>query len=70
MDSGFAVAALCTAPDAEPTSSRKKALDRYPLTMSDLEAEVSSRLWRNLTLEEWRQYLPGQTYSKTCPTLP
>jgi len=29
-----------------------------------------SRLTRNLTKEEWKQYLPDEVYRKTCPNLP
>jgi len=36
----------------------------------DLIDEACSRLTRNLTPEEWRQYLPGEPYCKTCPNLP
>jgi hypothetical protein len=25
---------------------------------------------RNLTTEEWAQFLPGERYRKTCPALP
>lgn len=25
---------------------------------------------RNLTRQEWHQYLPGEPYQKTCPGLP
>ncbi len=32
--------------------------------------EACSRLTRNLTPEEWEQYLPGEPYCKTCPNLP
>ncbi|MCP4423189.1 MAG: hypothetical protein GY803_01720 [Chloroflexi bacterium] len=28
------------------------------------------QVWRNLTWTEWRQYLPGEPYSQTCPNLP
>jgi WD40 repeat protein len=36
----------------------------------DLVAEACARLTRNLTLEEWRQYLPDEPYRKTCDNLP
>ena len=35
-----------------------------------LIAEASRRLIRNLTQEEWRQYLGNEPYRKTCPDLP
>ena len=36
----------------------------------DLIAEACARLPRNLTLEEWRQYLGDEPYRSTCPNLP
>jgi WD40 repeat protein len=36
----------------------------------DLIDLACSRLTRNLTQEEWKQYLPGEPYRKTCPNLP
>ena len=36
----------------------------------DLVAEACSRLTRNLTREEWRQYLGSPPYRKTCLNLP
>jgi WD40 repeat protein len=36
----------------------------------DLISEACARLTRNLTPEEWQQYLPGEPYRKTCPDLP
>ena len=32
--------------------------------------EVCQRLTRNLTTEEWEEYLPGLDYRQTCPNLP
>jgi WD40 repeat protein len=36
----------------------------------DLLDEAYARLTRNLTPEEWHQYLGDQPYRKTCPALP
>jgi WD40 repeat protein/tRNA A-37 threonylcarbamoyl transferase component Bud32 len=36
----------------------------------DLIRDACSRLTRNLTLEEWRQYLGDEAYHRTCPNLP
>ena len=36
----------------------------------DLIAEVQSSLTRNLTQEEWQQYIGDEPYHKTCPNLP
>jgi WD40 repeat protein len=37
---------------------------------ADLRAEACRRLTRNLTLEEWQQYLGAIPYAPTCPGLP
>jgi WD40 repeat protein len=37
---------------------------------ADLEKEACARLGRNLTFEEWQQYLAGEPYRKTCSNLP
>jgi WD40 repeat protein len=36
----------------------------------DMQAEACKRLVRNLTVDEWRQYLGDEPYRKTCPNLP
>ena len=36
----------------------------------DLQRDACGRLRRNLTPEEWVQYLPGQTQGETCKGLP
>lgn len=36
----------------------------------DLQAEACRRLTRNLTEDEWRQYLGDEPYRKTCQNLP
>jgi len=36
----------------------------------DLQAETCKRLTRNLTEDEWRQYLGDEPYRKTCQNLP
>jgi WD40 repeat protein len=36
----------------------------------DLIKQACTHLTRNLTLEEWRQYLPNEPYRATCPNLP
>ncbi|NET15917.1 MAG: WD40 repeat domain-containing protein [Okeania sp. SIO1H6] len=40
------------------------------LKSEDLITEACTRLTRNLSLEEWQQYLPNEPYRKTCPNLP
>jgi len=36
----------------------------------DLMSEACKRLTRNLSIEEWQQYFPNESYHKTCPNLP
>jgi WD40 repeat protein len=36
----------------------------------DLAAEVCNRLPRNLTRDEWSQYIGDEPYRQTCPKLP
>jgi WD40 repeat protein len=36
----------------------------------DLIAEAGSRLTRNMTWQEWQQYLPDEPYRRTCSNLP
>ena len=36
----------------------------------DLITEACARLPRNLTLEEWQQYVGDEPYRHTCPNLP
>ena len=52
-----------------PASSDNTAQIHY-VRAEDLIREACSRLPRNLTKEEWRQYLPHEPYRKTCPKLP
>jgi hypothetical protein len=33
-------------------------------------ALIAPAATRNLTWQEWQQYLPGQPYRQTCPNLP
>lgn len=42
----------------------------FPTQPEDLIADACSRLTRNLTLDEWRQYLGEDPYRATCPSLP
>ncbi|NIV75610.1 MAG: hypothetical protein GWN37_12445 [Gammaproteobacteria bacterium] len=36
----------------------------------DLITEACARLTRNLTEQEWQQFLDNEPYRKTCPNLP
>ncbi len=40
------------------------------LPVADPLAEACRRVTRNLSMEEWRQYLGEEPYRKTCPALP
>ncbi len=43
---------------------------REPLREEDLMSEACSRLTRNLTRDEWKQYLGDTPPQRTCPNLP
>jgi WD40 repeat protein len=45
-------------------------LRRHLLQSHDLITEICARLTRNLTYEEWNQYVGDTPYQKTCPRLP
>ncbi len=47
-----------------------KTLILWDMTLEVWIADACRVANRNLTLEEWEQYFPGQTYHKTCPNLP
>jgi hypothetical protein len=40
------------------------------LRYEDLAAEACSRLTRNMTRSEWREYFGDEAYHPTCPQLP
>jgi WD40 repeat protein len=42
----------------------------WDVSVESWEARACRMVNRNLTPEEWAQYLPGQPYHKTCPNLP
>ena len=42
----------------------------WPWRASALVTEACRRLSRNLTMDEWVTYLPGENYRKSCPDLP
>lgn len=43
---------------------------RYYTQMDDLIEATCQRATRNLNWDEWRQYLPGESYRCSCPNLP
>jgi WD40 repeat protein len=52
------------------TASEDHTAQIWQWQPDDIITEVCSRLTRNLTPEEWRQYIGDEPYSKTCPNLP
>jgi len=52
------------------TASQERLARVWRVRCDDPAAEACSRLSRNLTPEEWKQYLGDAPYRKTCPELP
>ena len=48
----------------------ESSVNYWPLFPADLVEEACHRLTRNLTHAEWKAFLPGERYRKTCPSLP
>ncbi len=46
------------------------ALRSWSWQLADLVDEACARADRNLSLDEWRQLLPGESYRRSCPGLP
>ncbi len=42
----------------------------WDTSLEQLADAVCDRVWRNLTRDEWTQFIGAETYSKTCPNLP
>ena len=42
----------------------------YPRTAPDMIAEACARVSRNLSVEEWDRFLPGEPYRATCENQP
>ncbi|HLJ91141.1 MAG TPA: PQQ-binding-like beta-propeller repeat protein [Candidatus Angelobacter sp.] len=61
---------LASSEPIELQESNVLAVEHHPLVTDDLEKSACGRLARNLSREEWKQYLPDQTYHPTCPNLP
>ncbi len=51
-------------------TDQETLVSRYLVRPDGLIAEACSRLKRNLTPDEWKQYLGDEPYRKTCPNLP
>jgi hypothetical protein len=63
---------LAFGPDSSwlATANTDNTVRVWFLHPKDLIATVCDRVSRNLTLEEWKQHLPGVPYRATCPNLP
>ena len=55
---------------ANATGKEDNIITLVSLPQNKLTDEVCQRLTRNFTKEEWKQYLPGEGYRKTCSNLP
>jgi WD40 repeat protein len=66
------VVAVTFSPDGKylATASNDKTAQVQLWRREDLMAEACARLTRNLAEYEWKLYLPGEPYHKTCPNLP
>jgi WD40 repeat protein len=66
------VVAIAFSPDGKylATASNDKTAQVQLWRREDLMAEACARLTRNLAEYEWKLYLPGEPYHKTCPNLP
>jgi WD40 repeat protein len=65
------VIAIAFSPDGKhlATASKDKTARVQLWRREDLMAEACARLTRNLAEYEWKLYLPGEPYHKTCPNL-
>jgi WD40 repeat protein len=81
IPSGYGIARLVHAEEATTaifsldgrylaTGSWDHSARLWQIWPEDIIAGACSRLTRNLTMEEWRQYLGDEPYRKTCPDLP
>jgi hypothetical protein len=52
-----------------PVFSRRVSVQRHALSPEVLTREACARLTRNLSAEEWREYLGAEPYRDTCSAL-
>ena len=64
------VLAIAVSPDEKCLATASNDVRTWFLRPSDLLAETCRRLTRNLTREEWGQFVGAEPYSATCPNLP
>ena len=55
---------------ASPDRPIEVTIKHQSLFADDLIREGCARLSRNLSLDEWKHYLPDYPYGQTCPELP
>jgi hypothetical protein len=51
-------------------STEELIVTRHPFLPQDMIDDACARLTRNLTPEEWSQYVGAEPYRRTCPNLP
>jgi WD40 repeat protein len=65
------ILSIAVSPDAKyfATGDDEGMVRTWFLRPGDLIAEACSRLTRNLTRDEWSQFIGSEPYAPTCPNL-